>query len=154
MDTSACDGGANIPSMAQTRPNSERIFYDGHCGVCHWAVRFVARHDPAGRTFRFAPLEGEVFSRVLPEAARRRLPDSLVVQTKDGQLLLRSQGLVHILRQLGGVWRLLGELLALVPRPLRDFGYDTFARIRHRLAAPPADVCPLVPPEVRRRFDL
>lgn len=139
--------------MAQATPNTERIFFDGHCGVCHWAVRFVARHDPDGKTFRFSPLQGETFSDAAPEAARRQLPDSLVVQTEDGQLLLRSQGAVYILRRLGGFWWALGGLLALVPRPLRDFGYDTFARIRHRLAAPPADVCPLMPPEIGRRFD-
>ena len=139
--------------MVQTMPSSERIFYDGHCGVCHWAVRFVAQHDPDGKAFRFAPLEGEAFARLLPETERRQLPDSIVVQTKEGRLLLRSQGVVYILRRLGGLWSFLGGLLAWVPRPVRDFAYDTFARIRHRLAAPPSDICPLMPPEMGRRFD-
>ena len=139
--------------MEQPSTPSGRIFYDGHCGVCHWAVRFVARHDPDGETFRFAPLDGETFSRLLPADERRDLPDSMVVQRADGQLLLRSTGLVYILHRLGGFWRFLAVLLALVPWPLRDFAYDTFARIRHRLVAPPAEVCPLVPPEMGRRFD-
>lgn len=133
--------------------NSERIFYDGHCGVCHWSVRFVARHDPDGKTFRFAPLRGEVFSQVLSEAQQKELPDSLVVHTDQGRLLFRSQGTIYILRRLGGFWRLLGGLLWLVPRPLRDFGYETIARMRHRLAKPPAGMCPLLPPELAQRFD-
>ena len=131
----------------------ERIFYDGQCGVCHWAVGFVARRDGAGAAFRFAPLRGETFDAEVPEARRDAIPDSLVVLTRDGELLLRSQGLVHVLRRLGGPWPWLGTLLALVPRALRDFGYDRFAAVRHRLARRPEGACPLVPPELGRRFD-
>ena len=97
----------------------ERIYYDGDCGVCHWAVGFVARRDPEGRTFRFAPLDGETFLREVPEEVREDLPDSMVVQTEGGDVLLRSRGLVYILRRLGGVWGFLGRLLWLVPRALR-----------------------------------
>ena len=133
---------------------TERIFYDGHCGLCHWAVTFVANRDPEGRTFRFAPLEGETFAGVLPPEERENLPDSMVVQAEDGRLLMKSSGVAHILRRLGGAWAVLGHLLRLIPRPLRDFGYDLIARIRHRLFARPEEVCPLMPPEMRQRFDL
>ena len=133
--------------------STERIFYDGDCGVCHWSVGFVARHDPDGKTFRFAPLDGESFENSVPAELRRQLPDSMVVQTADGSVLLRSEGVVHILRRLGSFWRPLGWALAIVPRPLRDFFYDRFARIRHRLVRRPQGVCPMVPVELRRRFD-
>ncbi len=139
--------------MAESVSSAEHIFYDGDCGVCHWSVGFVARHDRTGEAFRFAPLGGEVFSgRVAPEVARD-LPDSLVVRTRAGALLLRSDGVVHILSRLGLFWRILGALLALVPRPIRDYCYDRFAERRHRLAASPEGTCPLVPPELRQRFD-
>ena len=131
----------------------ERIFYDGDCGVCHWAVGFVARHDRAGETFRFAPLGGECFADHVPAEVGRSLPDSMVVQTREGALLLRSDGLVHILRRLGPFWRLLGRLLGLVPKPVRDFFYDRFAERRHLLAAKPDAACPLMPPELRSRFE-
>ncbi len=131
----------------------ERIFYDGDCGVCHWAVRFVARHDPSGQAFRFAPLGGEVFQSTVPVEVREGFPDSMAVQTAAGDILLRSQAAVHILRRLGPGWKLLGLLLAIVPRPLRDFFYDRFAAIRHRLAARPEGTCPLLPAELRGRFD-
>ncbi len=133
--------------------STERIFYDGDCGVCHWSVRFVARRDPAGRAFRFAPLGGEVFARTVPAEVRRSLPDTMVVQTAAGIVLLRSQGVIHVLRRLGPGWRLLALLLAAVPRPIRDFGYDLFARGRHRLATRPRGVCPVLPPELATRFD-
>ena len=132
---------------------TERIFYDGECGVCHWAVDFVARRDPGGATFRFAPLGGETFTAELAPEQRTDLPDSLVVQNRNGEVLVRSGGALYILRRLGGVWRLLAVLLGWVPRPLRDWGYDRFAAVRHHFAQRPDGVCPLVPPELGRRFD-
>lgn len=139
--------------MTTETSSAERIFYDGDCGVCHWAVSFVARHDRAGEAFRFAPLDGEIFRRRVTPEARRDLPDSLVVLTSSDELLLRSDGVVHILLRLGPFWRFLGHLLAVVPRPVRDFFYDRFAERRHRLARRPDGTCPIVAPELRRRFD-
>ncbi|MDX2000698.1 MAG: DCC1-like thiol-disulfide oxidoreductase family protein [Thermoanaerobaculia bacterium] len=131
----------------------ERLFYDGHCGLCHRSVSFVLHHDPAGRAFRFAPLGGPTFLASLSAAERAGLPDSIVVQTSDGRLLVRSRAAAHVLRRLGGGWKVLGGLVLVVPRPVADFVYDLVARIRHRLFARPVDVCPLMPPELRGRFD-
>lgn len=132
---------------------SERIFYDGDCGVCHWSVGFVARHDRTGQAFRFAPLGGEAFREHVPPEVGRGLPDSLVVQARDGELLLRSDGVVHILSRLGPAWKLLGVLMSVVPRAIRDYFYDRFAERRHHLAKRPDGTCPLMPPELRQRFD-
>ena len=131
---------------------TEHLYYDGTCGVCHWAVRFVAVRDPGG-AFRFAPLDGETFRERVPEPARADLPDSIVVTTTDGRVLVRSTAVVHILWRIGGMWRPLGALLAVIPRVLRDTGYAAFARVRRRLAPPPEGACPLMPPELGRRFD-
>jgi predicted DCC family thiol-disulfide oxidoreductase YuxK len=76
-----------------------------------------------------------------------------VVQTEQGTLLTRSAGVLHILRRLGGVWRVLAGLLALLPVRLRDRLYDGVAAIRHRIFARPAEACPLMPPPLRTRFD-
>lgn len=144
---------ADDSNAAPSGQETERIFYDGDCGVCHWAVGFVARHDRTGEAFRFAPLGGEVFRVHVPAEVSSNLPDSMVVQTRSGSFLMRSDGVVHILRRLGLLWRLVAQILVLVPRPIRDCGYDRFAERRHRLAKRPDGVCPLMPPELARRFD-
>jgi predicted DCC family thiol-disulfide oxidoreductase YuxK len=41
-----------------------------------------------------------------------------------------------------------------VPRRLRDFVYDFVARIRYRVFGRRDDLCPVMPPELRARFDL
>ncbi|HVQ35387.1 MAG TPA: DCC1-like thiol-disulfide oxidoreductase family protein [Candidatus Bathyarchaeia archaeon] len=130
----------------------ERIFYDGTCGLCHRGVRFVLARD-AGRRFRFAPLGGPTFQREVDPAVVPDLPDSFVVLSEDGRVLLRSSGTVHVLFALGGIWRVLGALVWIVPRPIRDGVYDLVASVRKRLFAQPADTCPIVPEDQRRRID-
>jgi predicted DCC family thiol-disulfide oxidoreductase YuxK len=134
-------------------PAAEYLFYDGHCGLCHRAVKFVLKHDRGGRAFRFAPLQGETF--LVRVAAERRsgLPDSVVVLTRDGELLVRSAAFLHIFRRLGGGWRVLAAVLSVLPRGLRDLAYDFVARIRYRVFGKREDLCPIVPAELRARFD-
>ncbi len=130
-----------------------RVFYDGHCGLCHGAVKFLLARDPDGSRFRYAPLGGETFARMVPEPDRAGLPDSVVVITGEGTLLTRSAGVIALLERLGGGWRAFAGVARLVPRPLADAGYDLVARVRKKLFAAPADVCPMLPPELRARFD-
>jgi predicted DCC family thiol-disulfide oxidoreductase YuxK len=130
----------------------EVIFYDGHCGMCHAAVKFVLARDPEGKAFRFSPLQGAYIRTVLSDAERAALPDSLVVKTAEGAVLTRSSAVAYILRRLGGFWRFVGATLSLVPAPIRDWGYDRVAAVRRRIFAPPQEICPLTPPEIRNRF--
>ena len=81
------------------------------------------------------------------------MPDSMVVETGDAALLVRSDACIYVLRQLGGGWRIAAALVAAVPRPLRDALYDGIARSRHRVFGRRDDLCPVVPPELRDRFD-
>lgn len=131
---------------------STRLFYDGGCGFCHAAVRFLARRDAAGR-IRFAPLGGATFQRQIPEVDQRSLPDSLVVLPPGGRLLTRSGAVIHLLRALGGAWAVGARLLAVVPRPLRDGAYDLVARFRARLFPRPEEACPRLSPALLDRFD-
>jgi predicted DCC family thiol-disulfide oxidoreductase YuxK len=133
---------------------SEELFYDGHCGLCQHAVRFVIAEDAGGKAFRFAPLQGETFQRLVTPEQRRMLPDSVVVKTADGRLLVRSEAFLHISRRLGGAWKVLAVVLSIVPRGLRDLVYDFVARIRFRVFGRREDLCPVMPPELRARFDL
>jgi predicted DCC family thiol-disulfide oxidoreductase YuxK len=128
------------------------LFYDGDCGVCHMWVRFVLGADPRGAT-RFAPLGGETFLRRVAEGERESLPDSLVLVTPDGRLLTRSAAVLHLLREMGGLWRGLAAVAGVVPRGLADALYDGLARRRHWIAPRPSGVCPVVPEPVRKRFD-
>ena len=116
-------------------------------------MKFVLRHDRSGQAFRFAPLQGETFLARVAAERRAGLPDSVVVLTRDGELLVRSAAFLHIFRRLGGGWGALAGVLGLIPRRLRDFVYDFIARIRYRVFGTREDLCPIVPAELRERFD-
>lgn len=127
------------------------LFYDGGCGLCHGAVRLLLRLDRVGR-LRFAPLGGETFDRLVGEAQRRALPDSLVLRTAGGALLLRSEALATALRLCGGAAGWLGAAVRLLPRGLADRAYAALARRRLRLFGRASEACPVPPGPLRARF--
>lgn len=128
------------------------VFYDGTCGLCHGWVRFLLRRDRDGNRFRYAPLQGETWVARVPAERRRELPDSVVIRTAEGDLFAESRGVIHLLRRLGGGWKVVAALLWIVPRPLRDLGYRLVAAVRYRLFRRPQELCPIVPAELRGRF--
>ena len=129
------------------------VFYDGHCGLCHRTVRFLLAEDRSGVAFRFAAIGGKNFRSLVPEDKRASLPDSVVLRTTDGTLLARSEAILEACRRLGGYWRVLAAAARLIPRVLRDGVYNAIARRRKRLFGAPEDACPLLAPELRKRFD-
>lgn len=130
-----------------------QLFYDGDCGLCHRAVRFLLAEDRDGLGFRYAPLASETFARRVSAAERAALPDSLVLVTADGRVWTRSAAVLEAAARLGGLWRLLAGVVRAVPAALLDRAYDFVARIRLRLFARPAEACPVLPADLRARFD-
>jgi predicted DCC family thiol-disulfide oxidoreductase YuxK len=129
------------------------VFYDGHCGLCHRTVRFLLAEDRSGSAFRFAAIGGKTFRAMVPEGQRASLPDSVVLRTGEGALLARSEAILEAARRLGGYWRVLAAVTRFIPRALRDTIYDAIARRRKRLFGAPEEACPLLAPELRKRFD-
>lgn len=138
----------------------DRVFYDGTCGLCHGATRFILAEDRSGTAFGFAPLQGptweasasEVRQRALPEGQKQALPDSVVVLTAEGDVLTRSTAAIYVLDRMGGLWRVLGTSMGLVPRAVRDAAYDAVARSRYRIFGRRDTLCPILPPDLRSRF--
>ena len=141
------------PARDATREDrGDLVLFDGDCGLCHRTVLFAIARDRDGSRFRFAPLAGETAARAIAPDVRARLPDSLVVLTRDGRMLVRSRAALRILARSGSTWRVLAALGRVVPRALADLAYDAIARRRHRWFARPASACPIVPPSLRDRF--
>jgi predicted DCC family thiol-disulfide oxidoreductase YuxK len=130
------------------------LLYDGVCGFCYATVRVLLCVDRR-QLFRFAPLGGDFAARMLSSHPSLQGIDSLVLVevAEDGSdqgVYARSEALIRAAGHLGGAWRLL-SLLGAIPRPLRDWAYDFFARHRYRVAGR-FETCPVPTPEVRSRF--
>ena len=111
------------------------IVFDGVCVLCNGWVRFLLRHDRAGR-YRFAAMQSDA-GRALLSAHGLDADDPasfLLLEHGAGGSARAStdtDAIRRVLAGLGGGWRL-AHAMALVPRPLRDAGYRVLARNRYR----------------------
>lgn len=138
-----------VPARRRRGSGEETLYYDGGCGLCHRAVRFVLAEDRAQR-FLFAPLESERFAAFGGRA--QALGDTMVLAHGDRSLEARSDAWIGILAALGGLWGVLARVLGALPRALRDPAYDLVARWRKRVFAKPEGACPMLPPRLGQRF--
>ena len=152
------------PEQDEARP--ARLFYDGNCGFCHRSVRIVLSEEagtPSALRLRFAPLQGPTFDQEFAtrkkEFAMREhpeeepLPDSIVLILEDGRILTRSAAVFEVASRLGGLWRGIGLVGSILPAAALDRAYDGIAGIRKKIFKQPNDACPILPPDLRARFD-
>jgi predicted DCC family thiol-disulfide oxidoreductase YuxK len=147
-----------FPGNPPAPPSPARLYYDGDCGLCHRSVRFILaeeRASPEPLRLRFAPLASESFEAMLARhgLARRDLPDSIVLELEDGSLCTQATAAIEIASRLGGLWRAIAFVARGLPRSALDRLYEGIARIRKRVFAKPGDRCPILPPELRARFE-
>lgn len=145
----------NAAAKSEADRPTNVVFFDGVCGLCNRFVDFVLSRDRRG-AIRFAPLQGETARQVLSSefrvpSAKTPFFDTIVWLDSSSRQFVRSAAVVRVLWQLGGVWSLIGWLLWLIPRPLRDVGYRLVAANRYRLFGK-KETCRLPSPAERERF--
>jgi predicted DCC family thiol-disulfide oxidoreductase YuxK len=130
------------------------LLYDGVCALCNGVVEFLLKHDRQDK-LRYAPLQSALGREILARFDISTFPDGVMLLTDaltaQERLYSRSDAVAAGLRLLPAPWRLLGRLVTLVPRPLREFGYGIIARLRYRLFGR-YDTCPLPPLDQRRKL--
>ncbi len=139
--------------MPESAPERITVFFDGVCNMCNGVVSYLVGRDRE-RLFRYAPLQGETYRRLVGERPALAGVDSLVVtrEKADGtrEVLTHSDGPLFLARRLGGAWNLVGAL-RILPRFLRDGGYRLVARMRYRWFGK-KETCRLPTAEERDRF--
>lgn len=117
------------PEPAQS-PAPLGVVFDADCGVCQASVAWLQRRDPGGR-FHF--IGNDVPE--LPAGVSREETEHTVVVLDGQRKLLRAEAVARLLCEIKS-YRALGWLLR-APGflQLANFGYDRFARNRHRISA-------------------
>jgi predicted DCC family thiol-disulfide oxidoreductase YuxK len=130
------------------------VLYDGVCGLCNRLVQFLLKRDTHDR-FRFASLQSEFARDLLTlHGADPDDLDTVYVVKNYGQrehsLLARSDAVLYMLDQLGGVWKLaaVGRFL---PKAFRDLAYKVVAHNRYRVFGK-HESCILPEPKHRNKF--
>ena len=138
--------------MVETSVGAPVLLYDGVCGFCNKSVQMILDHDRKG-SMRFAALQSDYGLRVVERHPELSGVDSVVyVEPKPGgeRVHVRSDAALKVAAYLGGFWKIF-LAAKVMPRPLRDYFYDLFARNRYKFFGK-YDSCMLPPPEVRSRF--
>lgn len=125
------------------------LLFDGVCNLCISVVNFTIKRDSKEK-FKFAALQSESGQALLKKFG---LPtndfDSFVFICGEKYFLKSSAGL-HVLRELGGVWKLFYAFI-IFPGPLRDSIYSIVAKTRYNIFGK-QDTCIIPTAEVKRRF--
>lgn len=106
------------------------VIFDGICVFCSRLVQFVLRHE-ADHVLRFTPLQSTTGSRVMRELGIDPEDAETFVFVSGGEAFVKSDAAFELTRHLRSPWRALG-VFRILPRRLRDWGYDVFARNRYR----------------------
>ena len=130
--------------------DKDLILFDGVCNLCNGSVNFVLDRDHAQR-FVFGSLQSERSKEVLRDYNYdTEALNSIVVITKSGKLMTRSDAALHIARLLPGGWKLL-YIFKIIPRFIRDAVYDLIAANRYKWFGR-QDACRMPNPELKQRF--
>jgi predicted DCC family thiol-disulfide oxidoreductase YuxK len=138
-------------------PNTDSkpiVLYDGVCGLCNHLVQFLLKRDKHDR-FRFASLQSEFAQSLMKRHGLDPHDLDTVYLVKDHgcadeNLLARSDAILYMLTQLGGIWSLAGAGRVL-PRVFRDAVYKIVARNRYRVFGK-HESCMLPEPKHRAKF--
>ena len=125
------------------------LLFDGHCNFCNAWVRLIVNRDNA-KKIMFAPLQSPVGRKMLEEhQIDVNYADSLVFFEEEG-FSVSSSAALRIFSYLDG-WERYLQLLAIVPRPLRDAFYHFMAKYRYKWFGR-SEQCMIPTPELRERF--
>jgi predicted DCC family thiol-disulfide oxidoreductase YuxK len=125
------------------------LLFDGVCHLCDASVRFIVRHDPAGR-IKFAPIQSPLGSSLYKQhGLDPAAPNAMLFLTPRGAFQA-SDAALEIARTLGGVWQI-ALLFKPLPRALRDAAYYFIARNRYRWFGKD-ESCMMPSPELQARM--
>ena len=120
------------------------IYYDGECGLCHLAVRFILRVDSKSK-FYFSPLSN--------------LDNNLknidgIILKRGKKVFYEGQAIILIFENIDNNWNYLAKLLKLIPINVLDTAYRWVSRNRAKISKKKVSSCPIVPSSYQKRFIL
>ncbi|MGJ8558659.1 MAG: thiol-disulfide oxidoreductase DCC family protein [Litorimonas sp.] len=124
------------------------IVFDGYCALCSgWVDFLIARDDGI---FRFLPAQSPLGEALYEHYGYKSGDYDTNILIENGRARVRSDGTLAMFKRLGWPWRAMG-VFRLLPRPIRDWGYERIASNRLRWFGR-RDTCRLPTPGEQSRF--
>jgi predicted DCC family thiol-disulfide oxidoreductase YuxK len=125
------------------------VLYDGECGLCSKAMRFIAKEDSMDN-FKLRSLQESEGQNLLK---KHNLPtenfDTMVL-IKDDKAYIKSDAAIQIGKSLGGLWTL-GIIGNYIPKDTRNSYYDWVVKNRLKFFGK-GDVCSIPSIRLRRKL--
>lgn len=106
------------------------IFFDGFCVLCSGTVALLIKIDKR-RVFQYSSLQG-VYAQEALDLSNIKSGESVIFRS-DSRSYEKAEAVIHILKKLGAIYKLLGFLLNLLPLFIVDRLYNLIARNRYQL---------------------
>ena len=120
------------------------IYYDGECGLCHLAVRFILRVDSKSN-FYFSPLSNLDIN--------LKNIDSIILK-RGNKVFYEGMAIIMIFENIDNNWNYLAKILKLIPINVLDTAYRWVSRNRAKVSVKKVSSCPMVPSYYQKRFIL
>jgi predicted DCC family thiol-disulfide oxidoreductase YuxK len=111
--------------------NENILLFDGYCNLCSRLVNFIDKIDKKAK-FLFVSLQSASGQSLLKKFGLPRDDFDSVVYIKGDKYYLKSSAILHILKELGGIWKLF-FIFIIIPNFIRDFIYKIIAKTRYKI---------------------
>jgi len=124
------------------------LVFDGDCGFCHRAVRFILAHERRSDLL-FVPRNSALGVSLREQYHLQNVESLLWIE--DDHAYIEWESVAHTAAYIGGIYARMASIAGLLPTALLSAGYRLFAGIRKRLAVPPRH-CLLLTARQQTRF--
>ncbi len=125
------------------------VIYDGVCNLCSKSVQFILTRN-GKRNIIFTAAQGAYAHHVLAQYGMQPAVLNSVVYINNGKVYKQSAAVLHICKQLSGLWPLMYAFI-IVPPIIRNAVYNYIAKHRYKWYGS-TQVCWLPKPEWQQRF--
>lgn len=125
------------------------ILFDGVCNLCNGIVRFIIKKDKKA-LFRFAAIQSGAGQLLIKKYTGNNTQNITIYYIKENKYFEKSTAILHILKDLGGVWRCFYPLIY-IPSCIRDRIYLFISRYRYRVFGK-REMCIVPTADIKGRF--
>ena len=111
--------------------NKNILLFDGVCNLCSRLVNFIIKRDKKAK-FLFLSLQSAGGQSLLKKIGLPTDDFDSVVYIRSDKYFLKSSAILHILKEMGGIWKLF-FIFIIVPNFIRDFIYKIIAKTRYKI---------------------
>jgi predicted DCC family thiol-disulfide oxidoreductase YuxK len=118
------------------------IYYDGECGLCHGAVKFILGIDSKNK-FHFSPISNLMDN--------DNEIDSIILKMND-DTFYEGKAFINIMETIGSHWYYIAQFLKFIPIKILNKIYRWISQNRSKLSSKKQSACPNIPIHLKRRF--